>query len=76
MFEYKFQYRSPTITGTWVNVTAPGWDSNNPVIHGPVSNDIDFRVRIREAIGCGVRTSLKITVPVNPLPLSSPIWHN
>ena len=79
--EYKFQYRSPTITGSWTNVTVPGWDSNNPVIHGPVSNDIDFRVKIREGSGCiagpwGGPTNQGITVPVNPLPSSGSIWHN
>ena len=75
-YEYRFQYRSPTITGTWANVTSPAWDLNNPVTYGPVSNDIDFRVQIREASGCTIKTSPWITVPVNMLPITGPIWHN
>ena len=58
------------------NVTVPGWGINNPVTYNNITQSTDFRVRVREDIGCNTSSwSSAITVPVsifNPIL----IYHN
>ena len=73
--EYKFMYNDGA---GWSgnNVTVPGWGINNPVTYNNITQSTDFRVRVREDIGCNTSSwSSAITVPVsifNPIL----IYHN
>jgi len=76
--QYRFQYNDGSV---WNNLTNPTWDINNPVIYNNITQSTAFRVKIREGPGCtgspwGGPTNQGITVPVNILPSSGPIWHN
>ena len=73
--QYKFQY-SNNGGVNWTNVTTPVWDINNPITYNNITQSTDFRVRVREDIGCNTSSwSSAITVPVsifNPIL----IYHN
>ena len=76
-YEYKFKWRD---SGTsWTNISGfGGWLNNNTnPQYGPIYQDTDFRVKIRSSIDNSCKTGWEtITVPVNPLPITPPIWHN
>jgi hypothetical protein len=84
-YEYKFKYKDIQTTA-WSNIPYlssngfyQGWYSDNPLQYGPIYEDTDFKVKIRWIGGCEtnwVPTNSGITVPVNILPSSGPIWHN
>ena len=80
LYEYKFKYRDASTS--WSNITSyGGWLSTNNIQYGPILQDTDFRVKIRNASDGSCPTNWLpsnqgITVPVNPIPSSGPIWHN
>jgi len=70
---YKFQYN---IGSGWINMSAPGFDIINPVTFSNISTTTQFRVKVREYNDCiNSSWSLIITVPVNMLSTTGPIWH-
>ena len=73
--EYRFQYRFSGTT--WTDLTTPAWGNLSTFTYlNAVAGDIEFRVRVRNT-GCNPSIwSTIITVPVNPVPITSPISHN
>ena len=77
-YEYNFKWRDSGTT-SWNNISGfSGWLANNTnPQYGPIYQDTDFRVRIRSSMDNSCITGWEtITVPVNILPSSGPIWHN
>jgi hypothetical protein len=73
-YEYKFMYNAGA---GWNNITITGWDINNPVIYNNITQQTQFRVKVRSSIDNSCTTAWKtITVPVIIIPTSGPIWHN
>ena len=70
---YRFQYN----TGSgWNNLTAPSWGIINPVTYNNITQDTQFKVKVKENNGCNASNwSPTITVPVVTFG-SLPIWHN
>ncbi len=70
---FRFQYNDGS---GWINMTTPGWGSNNPVTFNNISTTTQFRVKAREYNGCDVGPwSPQTTVPIVTFPNLS-IWHN
>ena len=73
-YEYKFMYNAGA---GWNSVTIPVWDINNPVIYNNITQQTQFRVKVRSSIDNSCTTAWEtITVPVIIIPTSGPIWHN
>ncbi|MEE2931038.1 MAG: GEVED domain-containing protein [Bacteroidota bacterium] len=74
--QYRFQYNDGS---GWQNIltnTTWGWGTSNPVLFSNITTTTQFRVRVREDLGCNSSTwSPIITVPVNNI-LTPPISHN
>ena len=69
---YRFQYNSGS---GWVNITNPIFSTSNPLIFSNISSTIQFRVKVREDMGCtpSVWSSI-ITVPISTV-ATQPINH-
>ena len=73
-YEYKFMYNAGA---GWNNVTITGWDINNPVTYNNITQQTQFRVKLRSSIDNSCKSAWEtITVPVIIVPTSGPIWHN
>jgi len=78
LYEYKFKW-TPTGTTSWANISGfGGWLNNNTnPQYGPIYQDTDFRVKIRNSMNSSCVTGWEtITIPVNIIPITGPIWHN
>ena len=59
--QYKFQVNS----GSWSNLTSPGWGNSSTFIYNNISTTTQFRVKVKENNGCNASGWSTITVPIN-----------
>ena len=72
---YRFQYN---IGSGWINMTNPQMGSTNPIIFSNITTTTQFRVKVREALGCSTSSwqpnNQGITVPISNV-VTQPINH-
>ena len=72
---YRFQYN---IGSAWINMTNPQMGSTNPIIFSNITTITQFRVKVREALGCSTSSwqpnNQWITVPISNV-VTQPINH-
>ncbi len=72
---YRFQYKT---NANWINMTSPQMGSTNPVIFSNITTATQFRVKVREALGCNTigwqPNNQGITVPISNV-VTQPINH-
>ena len=72
---YRFQYNSG---GGWINMTNPQMGNTNPVLYSSITTNTQFRVKVREALGCNTSSwqpnNQGITVPISNV-VTQPINH-
>ena len=74
LYEYRFMYN---IGAGWPGNSLGPWSVNNPITYNNITQQTEFRVKIRSSIDTSCKTGWEtIIVPVNLLPTSTPIWHN
>ena len=69
--KYKFQVNS----GSWSNLTSPGWGNSSSFIYNNITSTTQFRVRVKENNGCNSSGWSTITVPINNI-ITPLISHN
>ena len=71
---YRFQFNTGL---SWFNVTSPlQWISTNPIIFPNVNSTMQFRVKVREDVGCNTSAwSPSLIVPAS-IVTTQPISHN
>ena len=69
--QYKFQVNS----GSWSNLTSPGWGNSSSFIYNNITTTTQFRVRVKENNGCNSSGWSTITVPINNI-ITPLISHN
>ena len=74
VISYRFRYDDGT---GFLDLNTPPWNTNANEIFNNITQSTDFKVKVRVGYGCtDSEWSPTITVPVNPIPSSGPIWHN
>ena len=69
--KYKFQVNS----GSWSNLTSPGWGNSSSFTYNNITTTTQFRVKVRENFGCNTSSWSTITVPISII-TTQPINHN
>ena len=59
--QYKFQVNS----GSWSNLTSPGWGNSSSFTYNNITTTTQFRVKVKENNGCNASGWSTITVPIN-----------
>jgi hypothetical protein len=59
--QYKFQVNS----GSWSNLTSPGWGNSSSFTYNNITTTTQFRVQVKEYNGCNASGWSTITVPIN-----------
>ena len=59
--QYKFQVNS----GSWSNLTSPGWGNSSSFTYNNITTTTQFRVKVKENNGCNASSWSTITVPIN-----------
>ena len=59
--QYKFQVNS----GSWSNLTSPGWGNSSSFTYNNITTTTQFRVKVKENNGCNASGWSTITLPIN-----------
>ncbi len=59
--KYKFQVNS----GSWSNLTSPGWGNSSSFTYNNITTTTQFRVKVKENNGCNASGWSTITLPIN-----------